>query len=75
MYSAIVNNFRHRFELIKRLKEPPFNISVPPDNRSTLEREQELKRKELYGTRKEAEQRRKIRKEMEEAYIKEGEDI
>jgi hypothetical protein len=68
---TVINHFRHRLDLIKKLKEAPFNIAVPPDNRSTLERERELKRKGLTVTRKEAEQRRKIRKEMEEAYIKE----
>jgi hypothetical protein len=64
--------FGHPYELFKRLKEPPFNTVVPLDNRSTEERYQEVKRKGLTITRKEAEQRRKIREEMEEAYVKEG---
>jgi hypothetical protein len=67
--------FRPRYDLIKKLKEPPFNIIVPPDNRSTEERYQELKRKGVTVTRKEAVQRRKIKEEMEEAYIKEGEVV
>jgi hypothetical protein len=75
----VLNNmfmhFKSRFDFIKRLKEVQFNIAVPPDHRSTTEREREIERRGSHGTRKEAEQKRKIKKEMEESYIKEGEDI
>jgi hypothetical protein len=64
--------FKDKYSLIK---EQPFNVIVPRDNRSIEERYQELKRKGLTVTRKEAVQRRKIREEMEKTYIKEGEDV
>jgi hypothetical protein len=56
-------------------KKPPFNINLPPDNRDYLKRYRELERRGLTRTRKDMQQRREIRKEMEDTYDKEGDDV
>jgi hypothetical protein len=75
VFGNAFSQVKDKYDLLEKLNKPPFNIIVPPNNRSTEERYQKLKRNGLTVTRKEAQQRREIRKEMEESYVKEGEDI
>jgi hypothetical protein len=74
-FLAITFELEDKFELFKRLKKPPFNIALPPNNKDYTKRQNELKKKGLTRTRKDMQHRREIRKETEDAYDKEGGDV
>jgi hypothetical protein len=72
---SIAWEFKDKDELCKKLKKPSFNIVLPFNNVYFGERYEEIKKKGLDISRKERQQKREIRKEMEDAYIKEGDDV
>jgi hypothetical protein len=62
---AISFELENKYELFRKFKKPPFNINLPPDNRDWFKRCKEIKGRGLAKT----------RKEMEDAYDKEGDDV
>jgi hypothetical protein len=72
---TIAFEIEDKAELVRRLKKPPFNIVIPHDNRYYCERFMEIEKIGLTITRKDAQQKREIRKEMGDAYINEGDDV
>jgi hypothetical protein len=61
--------------LLETFKEPPFNFAIPIEDRSTYNERFKNWKKRVNEARKDIEVLRKIREEMEEAYIKEGEGV
>jgi hypothetical protein len=64
-----------RWSLFEKLEERPFRIKVPHNSSTDMTRYNEVKRLGLNRTRKDARERRRIKKELEDAYVKEGEDV
>jgi hypothetical protein len=68
-------NDMDKFEMLRSFENFPFNLIIPKDKRNYLgERYKEMERKGLTIFRKDYQERKEIREELENTYIEEGED-